>query len=61
MKCPRCLYKTEVVSEYYDYNIQVLVRDTYCSNCKSVLIEKFYENKRYNSDWIDLNVGNRKD
>ena len=60
MKCPRCLYKTEVISEYYDYNIQVLVRDTYCTNCKSVLIEKFYEDKKNNkgADYEQTEIDN---
>ena len=61
MKCHRCNSKTEVLSEYYDFNLRVLVRDTYCSNCKSVLLEKFYEDKRYISDWIDINVRHRED
>lgn len=60
MRCSRCNKQTEVVSEYYDFVAMSLIRDTYCTNCKSVLIEKFYEDNRYISEWIDLNVRNRK-
>lgn len=61
MKCNRCSYPTEVVSEYYDFEEQVLIRDTLCTKCNSVLIEKFYRNSRFVSDWMDLNVRDRKD
>lgn len=61
MKCSRCYSDTEIVSEYYDFEDEVLVRDRYCSNCKSALIEKFYINNRYVSDWIDLNVKHREE
>jgi len=60
MKCSRCLSQTEVVSEYYDFNEDMLVRDTVCTRCNSVLIEKFYRNDRYISDWIDLSVKYRE-
>lgn len=56
MKCSRCRKETEVVSEYYDFEDEVLIRDTLCTGCNSVLIEKFYKEDRYVSDWIDLNV-----
>lgn len=56
MKCSRCKKQTEVVSEYYDFESEVLIRDSICTWCKSVLIEKFYKDDRYVSDWIDLNV-----
>jgi ribosomal protein S27AE len=61
MKCSRCYSETEVVSEYYDFEDEVLTRDRYCSTCNSVLIEKFYKNNRYVSDWIDINVRNREE
>lgn len=60
MKCSRCLAQTEVISEYYDFNEDMLVRDTVCTRCNSVLIEKFYRNDRYISDWIDLSVKYRE-
>lgn len=60
MKCSRCYSVTEVVSEYYDFEEKMLVRDTLCIMCNSVLIEKFYENSRYVSDWIDLSGKYRK-
>jgi hypothetical protein len=60
MTCSRCNSSTQVVSEYYDFEDKVLVRDNLCVNCNSVLIEKFYENSRYVSDWIDLGGKYRK-
>jgi len=60
MKCSRCKSVTEIVSEYYDFDEEVLIRDRYCTRCNSVLIEKFFSDDRYKSDWIDLNVRNRE-
>lgn len=55
MKCPRCKSKREVVSEYYDFGKECMVRDEYCTYCKSVEIFKFYSDSRTKSEWIDLN------
>ena len=56
MSCPRCNKKTEIVSEYFDFVNECLVRDSFCSNCTSATIEKFYSDSYYRSEWIDLNV-----
>lgn len=56
MNCPRCEEKTQIVSEYFNYNEESLVRDNMCTTCASVVIEHFYKNGNYKSDWIDLNV-----
>lgn len=61
MKCDRCNHITEVVSEYYDFDEKVLIRDILCTKCNSVLVEKFYSNSRYVSDWMDLNVRSREE
>jgi hypothetical protein len=55
MNCPRCNKVVEVISEYFDFSNECLVRDEYCSMCKSVVIEKFFSDSSYNSEWIDLN------
>lgn len=55
MNCPRCDNHLEIVSEYFDFSKQHLIRDSYCSKCKSVMIEKFYTDSSYVSEWIDLN------
>jgi hypothetical protein len=41
--------------EYIQVSDKMFVRDVYCSNCMSVLVEKFYSDNRYSSEWIDLN------
>ena len=56
LKCPRCNHKTEIVSEYYDFKLDCLIRDSYCGNCKSVTVFKYYSDSSYSSEWIDLNV-----
>ena len=55
MKCQRCSKKVEVVSEYYDFRNSCMVRDVFCSFCKSVCVDKFYSDGTYSSEWIDLN------
>ncbi len=60
MNCPRCYNVSQIVSEYFLFEKECLVRDVYCSNCKSATIEKFYSDSSYSSEWIDLNVRNRK-
>lgn len=56
MNCPRCEGKCSVISEYYNFEINTLTRDMFCSNCKSGITENFYENGKYSSEWIDFNV-----
>lgn len=56
MTCQRCNARTEVITEYYDFVDECFVREDICSKCNSVLIETFYKDSRYKSDWIDLNV-----
>jgi hypothetical protein len=56
MNCPRCDHKLETVSEYFEFKNDCLVRDNYCSYCKSVTIQKFYADSSYSTEWIDLNV-----
>jgi len=55
MNCPRCDKQTEVVSEYFDFKIDCLFRDSYCSYCKSFTIQKFYSDSSYSTEWIDVN------
>lgn len=55
MSCQRCNNKTEVVSEYYDFDKSYMVRDVICTHCKSVEIIKMYADGTYSSEWIDLN------
>lgn len=55
MNCPRCNKQTETVSEYFDFKLDCLCRDNYCSHCKSVTIQKFYSDSSYSTEWIDLN------
>jgi len=54
MNCPRCDNKRDVVSEYYDFKISCLIRDEYCSGCKSVEIFFFYSEGEMSSDWMQL-------
>lgn len=42
--------------EYIQANDKVFVRDIYCSNCKSVVVEKFFSDDSFSSEWIDLDV-----
>lgn len=56
MKCPRCESNASLVSEYYDFEEKIFYRDSFCPFCKSAVIEKFHENGRYQSEWIDFNV-----
>lgn len=56
MKCPRCDSGTSLVSEYYNFEEKILYRDSFCPNCKSAVIEQFYESGTYRSEWIDFNV-----
>jgi hypothetical protein len=56
MNCPRCDARMTLVSEYYDFEESLFFRDLYCSICKSGIFEKFQENGRYSSEWIDFNV-----
>lgn len=56
MNCPRCDNNIITVSEYYDFNEKLFFRDMYCSFCKSGIFEKFHENGKYTSEWIDFNV-----
>ena len=44
-----------------DFAKQYLIRDTYCSHCKSVTIERFHSDSSYDSEWIDLNEQHRKE
>lgn len=55
MNCPRCQGKTEIVSEYFDFADDCLVRDSYCSRCKSAIIQKFYSDSSYSTEWVSLN------
>lgn len=61
MNCPRCNSMVQTVTEYFDFAKQYLIRDTYCSHCKSVTIEKFHSDSSYDSEWIDLNEQHRKE
>ena len=56
MYCPRCESKCSLVSEHYDFTNNNLVRDSFCTNCKSGIIENFYDSGKYSSEWIDFNV-----
>lgn len=56
MNCPRCESRCSVISEHYDFNDNILIRDSFCSFCKSGITEKFHENGKYSSEWIDFNV-----
>jgi hypothetical protein len=56
MTCSRCNYILTVVSEYYDFDDNIYFRDMYCIKCTSGLTEKFYENGKYSSEWIDFSV-----
>jgi hypothetical protein len=56
MICPRCSDSLTTVSEYYDFDEKLFFRDMYCSSCKSGIFEKFHENGKYSSEWIDFNV-----
>lgn len=56
MNCPRCESNTSLVSEYYNFDENILYRDSFCVSCKSAMIEKFHENGRYQNEWIDFNV-----
>lgn len=56
MNCPRCDCKIEIVSEYFDFLAHCLVRDYICSKCNSAIIEKFFNDSSFKSEWIDLNV-----
>lgn len=56
MSCPRCNSQTQTIMEYIQATDKVYVRDIYCSNCKSVVVEKFFNDNTYSSEWIDLNV-----
>jgi hypothetical protein len=55
MSCPRCNSKTEVVSEYYDFDDACMVRDVVCVKCNSVEVLHFYSDGSYSSEWISLN------
>jgi hypothetical protein len=54
MNCPRCDSKRQIISEYYEFNDSCLVRDEYCSECKSVEVFYFYTNGEMTSDWMIL-------
>lgn len=56
MNCPRCNCFTEIVSEYYNFDDNCLVRDSLCTKCNSVTVQKFFSDSSYRSEWIDLNV-----
>jgi len=56
MKCPRCEASASVVSEYYNFEENILYRDSFCPMCRSAVIEKFYDNGKYQNEWIDFNV-----
>lgn len=54
MKCPRCNHSRDTLSEYYDFNKSCLIRDEYCSLCKSVEVFFFYSDGEMASDWMNL-------
>lgn len=54
MSCDRCRSHMQIVLEYFDFNDNFFVRDRFCSQCNSALVERFYESGKYSSDWIDL-------
>lgn len=56
MNCPRCSSQTEIINELYNFDEDYFSRDILCTFCNSVIIETFYSDSRYKSDWIDLNV-----
>lgn len=56
MKCPRCSGVFEIISEYYNFDEEALVRDRICTLCNSSLTETFYSDSRYKSDWIDFDA-----
>jgi hypothetical protein len=43
------------VMEYFYFDQALYVRDIICTNCSSVVVEKFINNEIYSSEWIDLN------
>jgi hypothetical protein len=55
MDCPRCSSKMQSVMEYFYFDQALYVRDIICTNCSSVVVEKFVNNEIYSSEWIDLN------
>lgn len=56
MSCPRCNSKTEVFTEDSDPDADSWIIDYICRKCNSVIVETFYNDGRYKSDWIDLDV-----
>lgn len=56
MICPRCESKTQIVIEYYNVNEESFIRDRFCGNCNSAIVETFRSDSSYKSEWIDLNV-----
>jgi hypothetical protein len=54
MSCPSCNSQREVVSEYYDFNNSCLVRDEFCTVCKSVEIFFFFSDGEMKSEWMKL-------
>jgi formate dehydrogenase maturation protein FdhE len=55
MKCSRCDNTLAIIGEYYDFNEKVFIRDNLCIFCNSAVVEFFYEDSSYKSDWIDFN------
>ena len=55
MDCPRCSGKMQPVMEYFHFEKSLYVRDILCTNCSSAVVEKFFNNEIYSSEWIDLN------
>ena len=57
MQCPRCNYELGLVSHKdYSKKDNTEVKEYYCSNCRSVIIEKYKNGDLTSSEWIDFNV-----
>jgi len=56
LKCSRCNSELQIVSEYYDFEDLIFIRDYICGFCNSAFVEKFHDNGKYVSDWIDFNA-----
>lgn len=56
MICPRCESPLEFLIEHVDIEDECLIRDFICKKCNSAMIEIFFRDGRFKTDWIDLNV-----
>lgn len=57
MTCPRCSSRAQNIVEYIiEQEDFIYMKEYYCTQCKSCVIEKFNSRGFMNSEWIDFNV-----